>query len=127
MTSFHMNSFFGSYTFSSNSLPFSCLPVMKRFWKKVKINTRCHRFIDVAGHTHVIQQGPVNGIVADAIAAAEVALRLVKPGKKGFGREARLGLVECVNHELLQKNPFLHEFITTIIYFDLFWGEFVKT
>lgn len=48
----------------------------------------CHidGFIAVVGHTHILQQGPVTGRAADAIAAAntaaEVALRLVKPGKK---------------------------------------------
>ncbi|MFS7945578.1 putative methionyl aminopeptidase [Helianthus anomalus] len=54
----------------------------------VKIDMGCHidGFIAVVGHTHVLQQGPVTGRAADAIAAAntaaEVALRLVKPGKK---------------------------------------------
>lgn len=48
----------------------------------------CHidGFIAVVGHTHVLQQGPVTGRAADVIAAAntaaEVALRLVRPGKK---------------------------------------------
>lgn len=48
----------------------------------------CHidGFIAVAAHTHVIQEGPVTGKAADVIAAAntaaEVALRLVRPGKK---------------------------------------------
>ncbi|KAI7750608.1 hypothetical protein M8C21_010141 [Ambrosia artemisiifolia] len=54
----------------------------------VKIDMGCHidGFIAVVGHTHVLQQGPVTGRAADVIAAAntaaEVALRLVKPGKK---------------------------------------------
>ncbi|GER54433.1 methionine aminopeptidase 2 [Striga asiatica] len=54
----------------------------------VKIDMGCHidGFIAVVGHTHVIQQGPVTGRAADVIAAAntaaEVALRLVRPGKK---------------------------------------------
>ncbi|GER55788.1 unnamed protein product [Striga asiatica] len=54
----------------------------------VKIDLGCHidGFIAVVGHTHVIQQGPVTGRAADVIAAAntaaEVALRLVRPGKK---------------------------------------------
>ncbi|XP_023760217.1 ERBB-3 BINDING PROTEIN 1 isoform X1 [Lactuca sativa] len=54
----------------------------------LKIDMGCHidGFIAVVGHTHVLQQGPVTGRAADAIAAAntaaEVALRLVKPGKK---------------------------------------------
>ena len=48
----------------------------------------CHidGFIAVVAHTHVLQQGPVTGRQADVIAAAntaaEVALRLVRPGKK---------------------------------------------
>ncbi|URD82806.1 Proliferation-associated protein 2G4 [Musa troglodytarum] len=48
----------------------------------------CHidGFIAVVAHTHVIQEGPVTGRAADVIAAAntaaEVALRLVRPGKK---------------------------------------------
>ncbi|KAG9142529.1 hypothetical protein Leryth_011628 [Lithospermum erythrorhizon] len=112
----------------------------------------------VVAHTHVLQEGPVTGKAADVIAAAniaaEVALRLVRPGKKnkdvtyvllatatkitketrvddvefeenevycidivtstGEGKaledkRARLGLVECVNHELLQPYPVLHE------------------
>ncbi|KAL8208785.1 hypothetical protein R6Q57_008197 [Mikania cordata] len=54
----------------------------------LKIDMGCHidGFIAVVGHTHVLKQGPVTGRAADAIAAAnaaaEVALRLVKPGKK---------------------------------------------
>lgn len=48
----------------------------------------CHidGFIAVVAHTHVLQGGPVTGRAADVIAAAntaaEVALRLVRPGKK---------------------------------------------
>ena len=48
----------------------------------------CHidGFIALVGHTHVLQEGPVTGRKADVIAAAntaaEVALRLVRPGKK---------------------------------------------
>lgn len=48
----------------------------------------CHidGFIAIVAHTHVLQQGPVTGKAADVIAAAntaaEVALRLVKPGRK---------------------------------------------
>ena len=47
----------------------------------------CHidGFIAVVAHTHVLQEGPVTGRAADVIAAAntaaEVALRLVRPGK----------------------------------------------
>ncbi|XP_042512580.1 ERBB-3 BINDING PROTEIN 1-like [Macadamia integrifolia] len=54
----------------------------------LKIDMGCHidGFIVVAAHTHVLQEGPVSGRAADAIAAAntaaEVALRLVRPGKK---------------------------------------------
>ncbi|KAL6508047.1 ERBB-3 BINDING PROTEIN 1 [Orobanche gracilis] len=53
----------------------------------VKIDMGCHidGFIAVVAHTHVIQQGSVTGRAADVIAAAntaaEVALRLVRPGK----------------------------------------------
>ncbi|KAJ0245537.1 hypothetical protein HA466_0179960 [Hirschfeldia incana] len=48
----------------------------------------CHidGFIALVGHTHVLQEGPVTGRKADVLAAAntaaEVALRLVRPGKK---------------------------------------------
>ncbi|KAL4557903.1 hypothetical protein LXL04_036097 [Taraxacum kok-saghyz] len=54
----------------------------------LKIDMGCHidGFIAVVAHTHVLQQGPVTGRAADVIAAAntaaEVALRLVRPGKK---------------------------------------------
>ncbi|XP_022747568.1 ERBB-3 BINDING PROTEIN 1-like isoform X1 [Durio zibethinus] len=54
----------------------------------VKIDMGCHidGFIAVVAHTHVIQDGPVTGRQADVVAAAntaaEVALRLVRPGKK---------------------------------------------
>ncbi|XP_008805004.1 ERBB-3 BINDING PROTEIN 1 isoform X2 [Phoenix dactylifera] len=54
----------------------------------VKIDIGCHidGFIAVVAHTHVLQEGPVTGRAADVIAAsntaAEVALRLVRPGKK---------------------------------------------
>ncbi|XP_071722878.1 ERBB-3 BINDING PROTEIN 1-like [Rutidosis leptorrhynchoides] len=54
----------------------------------LKIDMGCHidGFIAVVAHTHVLQQGPVTGRAADVITAAntaaEVALRLVKPGKK---------------------------------------------
>ncbi|XP_021753871.1 ERBB-3 BINDING PROTEIN 1-like [Chenopodium quinoa] len=54
----------------------------------VKIDMGCHidGFIAVVAHTHVIQEGPVTGRQADVLAAtntaAEVALRLVRPGKK---------------------------------------------
>ncbi|RAL37348.1 unnamed protein product [Cuscuta campestris] len=54
----------------------------------LKIDMGCHidGFIAVVAHTHVLQEGPVTGKAADVIAAAntaaEVALRLVRPGKK---------------------------------------------
>ncbi|XP_047983645.1 ERBB-3 BINDING PROTEIN 1 [Salvia hispanica] len=54
----------------------------------IKIDMGCHidGFIAVVAHTHVLQDGPVTGRAADVIAAAntaaEVALRLVRPGKK---------------------------------------------
>ncbi|KAL3622757.1 ERBB-3 BINDING PROTEIN 1 [Castilleja foliolosa] len=54
----------------------------------LKIDMGCHidGFIAVVAHTHVLQQGPITGRAADVIAAAntaaEVALRLVRPGKK---------------------------------------------
>ncbi|KAK9290004.1 hypothetical protein L1049_008167 [Liquidambar formosana] len=54
----------------------------------LKIDMGCHidGFIAVVAHTHVLQGGPVTGRAADVIAAAntaaEVALRLVRPGRK---------------------------------------------
>ncbi|CAL5399525.1 unnamed protein product [Camellia sinensis] len=54
----------------------------------VKIDMGCQidGFIAVIAHTHVLQGGPVTGSQADVIVAAntaaEVALRLVRPGKK---------------------------------------------
>jgi hypothetical protein len=48
----------------------------------------CHidGFIAVVAHTHVITNGPVTGRAGDVLAAAntaaEVAMRLVRPGKK---------------------------------------------
>ncbi|GMI79930.1 A. THALIANA ERBB-3 BINDING PROTEIN 1, ERBB-3 BINDING PROTEIN 1 [Hibiscus trionum] len=54
----------------------------------VKIDMGCHidGLIAVVAHTHVVKDGPVSGRQADVIAAAntaaEVALRLVRPGKK---------------------------------------------
>ncbi|KAI3441406.1 Peptidase_M24 domain-containing protein [Psidium guajava] len=53
----------------------------------LKIDMGCHidGFIAVVAHTHVLQEGPVMGRAGDVIAAAntaaEVALRLVRPGK----------------------------------------------
>ncbi|XP_010920808.1 ERBB-3 BINDING PROTEIN 1 isoform X1 [Elaeis guineensis] len=54
----------------------------------VKIDMGCHidGFIAVVAHTHVLQEGPITGRAADVIAAAntaaDVALRLVRPGRK---------------------------------------------
>lgn len=54
----------------------------------VKIDMGCHidGFIATVAHTHVIQEGALTGRKADVLAAAntaaEVALRLVRPGKK---------------------------------------------
>lgn len=54
----------------------------------VKIDLGCHidGFVAVVAHTHVAQEGPVTGRAADVVAAAntaaEVALRLIRPGKK---------------------------------------------
>ncbi|KAL3518045.1 hypothetical protein ACH5RR_020634 [Cinchona calisaya] len=54
----------------------------------IKIDMGCHidGFIAVVAHTHVLQEGPVTGRAAEVIAAAntaaEVALRLVRPGRK---------------------------------------------
>ncbi|KAK9124552.1 hypothetical protein Sjap_014154 [Stephania japonica] len=54
----------------------------------IKIDMGCHidGFIAVVAHTHVLQAGPVTGRAADVLAAAntaaEVALRLVRPGRK---------------------------------------------
>ncbi|GJR41261.1 ribonuclease H-like domain-containing protein [Tanacetum coccineum] len=46
-----------------------------------------------SAHTHVLQDGPVTGGAADVIAAAntaaEVALRLVRPGKKSLNKWSR--------------------------------------
>lgn len=54
----------------------------------VKIDMGCHidGFIALVAHTHVLQEGAITGRQADVMAAAntaaEVALRLVRPGKK---------------------------------------------
>ncbi|XP_050920275.1 ERBB-3 BINDING PROTEIN 1 [Lathyrus oleraceus] len=54
----------------------------------LKIDLACHidGFIAVVAHTHVLQEGSVTGRATDVIAAAntaaEVALRLVRPGRK---------------------------------------------
>ncbi|KAI5057193.1 hypothetical protein GOP47_0027828 [Adiantum capillus-veneris] len=54
----------------------------------VKIDLGCHidGFIAVVAHTHVVQEGVVSGRAADVLSAvntaAEVALRLIRPGRK---------------------------------------------
>ncbi|MCO5601017.1 hypothetical protein L7F22_055133 [Adiantum nelumboides] len=54
----------------------------------VKMDLGCHidGFIAVVAHTHVVHEGPVSGRAADVLAAvntaAEVALRLIRPGRK---------------------------------------------
>ncbi|KAG6520170.1 hypothetical protein ZIOFF_017208 [Zingiber officinale] len=64
------------------------LAMTRMYWKKMTSDMGCHidGFITVVAHTQVIQEGPVTGRAADVIAAAntaaEVALRLVRPGKK---------------------------------------------
>ena len=61
----------------------------------------CHidGFIAVVAHTHVLQQGPVTGRAADVIAAAntaaEVALRLVRPGKKVYSIPILTSIASC--------------------------------
>jgi methionine aminopeptidase len=66
-----------------------CMFYVNGFWLLlVCSDLGCHidGFIAVVGHTHALQSGPVTGRAADVIAAAntaaEVALRLVRPGKK---------------------------------------------
>lgn len=65
-----------------------CLDSQMTFLSGQCSDMGCHidGFIAVVAHTHVIQEGPVTGRAADVIAAAntaaEVALRLVRPGKK---------------------------------------------
>jgi hypothetical protein len=62
--------------------------VMMYFFLWLCSDLACHidGFIAAVAHTHVLQEGPVTGRAADVIAAAntaaEVALRLVRPGKK---------------------------------------------
>ena len=80
----------------------------------------CHidGFIAVVAHTHVLQDGPVTGRAADVIAAAntaaEVALRLLRPGRKVihsavlklfhlflFYNIYESGIVVCLTYELV--------------------------
>lgn len=53
---------------------------------KIDLGVHIDGFVTVVAHTHVLQEGPVTGRAADVIAAAntaaEVALRLVRPGRK---------------------------------------------
>lgn len=64
----------------------------------------CHidGFIAVVAHTHVLQEGPVTGRAADVIAAAntaaEVALRLVRPGRKVICNAQFLSSLKLVGH-----------------------------
>jgi len=57
----------------------------------------CHidGFVAVVAHTHVLCDGPVTGRAADALmachTAAEVALRLVRPGRKVVYSYLQLG------------------------------------
>ncbi|GMP70045.1 hypothetical protein CsSME_00029073 [Camellia sinensis var. sinensis] len=68
--------------------PLASDEVMLEEGDMVKIDMGCHidGFIAVVAHTHVLQGGPVIGSQADVIAAAnttaEVALRLLRPGRK---------------------------------------------
>lgn len=63
----------------------------------------CHidGFIAIVAHTHVLQDGPVTGRAADVIAAAntaaEVALRLVRPGKKVLAIQSNLQNFSVLN------------------------------
>lgn len=73
----------------------------------------CHidGFISLVAHTHVLQEGPVTGRAADVIAAAntaaEVALRLVRPGRKVIHSAYTISIsfpysiVVCITHELV--------------------------
>ncbi|KAI3844394.1 hypothetical protein MKX03_019893 [Papaver bracteatum] len=69
----------------------------------------CHidGFISVVAHTHVLQEGPVTGTAADVIGAAntaaEVALRLVRPGKKASAWLKAGGLYEDPSHDQFVK------------------------
>ncbi|XP_060211022.1 ERBB-3 BINDING PROTEIN 1-like isoform X2 [Lycium barbarum] len=53
---------------------------------KIDMGSHIDGFIAVVAHTHVLQGGPITGRAADVVAAAntaaEVALRLVRPGRK---------------------------------------------
>jgi hypothetical protein len=64
----------------------------------------CHidGFISIMAHTHVLQEAPMTGRAADVIAAAntaaEVALRLVKPGRKVIYNAQFLSSLNLVGH-----------------------------
>ncbi|KAJ8445932.1 hypothetical protein Cgig2_009861 [Carnegiea gigantea] len=83
---------------------------------KIEMASHIDGFIAAVAHTHIIQEGPVTGRKADVIAAAntaaEVALRLVRPGKKVdiyFERLTDL-LEDCLIDMLLLINPSYKEF-----------------
>ncbi|WVY93984.1 hypothetical protein V8G54_033072 [Vigna mungo] len=79
----------------------------------LEIDMACHidGFIAAVAHTHVLQDGPVSGRAANVIAAAntaaEVALRLVRPGKKyqtlftWDAPEELKGVISKKDHELV--------------------------
>lgn len=75
----------------------------------------CHidGFIAIVAHTHVLQDGPITGRAADVIAAAntaaEVALRLVRPGKKVFAMQSNLQNFSFLNLLLLFFGNSCHE------------------
>ena len=75
-------------TFSTMCILFFILPQPLMILLSFDRDMGCHidGFIAVVAHTHVIKEGPVTGRAADVLAAAntaaEVAMRLVRPGKK---------------------------------------------
>eukprot|EP00245_Coleochaete_scutata_P016639 TRINITY_DN7851_c0_g1_i1.p1 TRINITY_DN7851_c0_g1~~TRINITY_DN7851_c0_g1_i1.p1 ORF type:complete len:397 (-),score=113.52 TRINITY_DN7851_c0_g1_i1:790-1980(-) len=83
----------------------------------VKIDLGCHidGFIALTAHTLVLQQDgtPVTGRAADVIAAAqtacEVALRLVRPGKKNSEVTAALGKVAAAYDCKLAEGVLSHQ------------------
>lgn len=81
---------------------FSVFTVLNHIWLDCR-DLGCHvdGFIAVVAHTHVLSEGPVTGRAADVLAAAhtaaEVALRLVRPGKK---------VCFCLSHFILNSLVF---------------------
>lgn len=75
----------------------------------------CHidGFIAVVAHTFVLQQGPVTGRAADVIAAAntaaEVAMRLVRPGKNVI-IYLTFYLATVFSNIMMHFSPFCHLF-----------------